>query len=52
MHEEIGDYEGAIEDRKRIIECLKTDYDTTDGEGVDENLREIERLKGLIALRK
>ena len=52
VHELIGDFEGAIEDRKRIIECLKTDYDTTDGEGVDENLREIERLKGLIANRK
>lgn len=52
VHEEIGDFEGAIEDRKRIIECLKTDYDTTDGEGVDENLREIERLKTLIAKRK
>ncbi len=52
VHEEIGDYEGAIEDRKRIIECLKTDYNTTDGEGVDENLREIERLKVLIAKRK
>ncbi len=49
VHEEIGDFEGAIEDRKRIIECLKTDYDTTDGEGVDENLREIDRLKALIA---
>lgn len=52
VHEEIGDFEGAIEDRKRIIECLKTDYDTTDGESVDENLREIERLKTLIAKRK
>ena len=48
VHEEIGDIEGAIEDRKRIIECLKTDYDVTDGESVDENLREIERLKGLL----
>ena len=52
VHEQIGDFEGAIEDRKRIIECLKTDYDTTDGESVDENLREIERLKALIAKKK
>ncbi len=52
IHEEIGDFEGAVEDRKRIIECLRTDYGTTDGEGVDENLREIERLKDLIGKRK
>jgi transcriptional regulator with XRE-family HTH domain len=51
VHEQLGDYEGAIEDRKRIIDCLKTEYDVTDGEEVDENLREIERLKGLIAKR-
>ncbi len=51
IHEELGDYEGAIEDRKRIVDCLKTDYDVTDGEEVDENLREIERLKALIAKR-
>jgi hypothetical protein len=52
VHEEIGDYEGAIEDRKRIIDCLKTEYNVTDGESVDENLREIERLKALAAKRK
>ena len=52
VHEEIGDYAGAIEDRKRIIDCLKTEYNVTDGESVDENLREIERLKALIAKRK
>ena len=52
LHEKLGDFEGAIEDRKRIIECLRTDYGTTDGEGVDENLREIERLKALVAKRK
>ena len=51
VHEQLGDYEGAIEDRKRIIDCLKTEYDVTDGEELDENLREIERLKGLIAKR-
>ena len=52
VHEQIGDFSGAIEDRKRIIECLRTDYHITDGESVDENLREIERLKVLVAKRK
>ena len=51
VHEQLGDYEGAIEDRKRIIDCLRTDYDVTDGEEVDASLREIERLKTLIAKR-
>ena len=49
VHELLGDYEGAIADRRRIIDCLKTDYDVTDGESVDENLREIERLRALTA---
>ena len=49
VHELLGDYEGAIEDRKRIIDCLKTEYNVTDGEEVDESLREIERLKALLA---
>lgn len=52
VHELVGDFEGAIEDRKRIIDCLKAEYNVTDGEEIDENLREIERLKGLIAKRK
>lgn len=52
IHEQLGDYEGAIEDRKRIIECLKTEYNVTDGEEIDESLREIDRLKGLLAKRK
>ena len=52
VHEQLGDYEGAIEDRKRIIDCLKTDYDVTDGEEVDASMREIERLKALAAKRK
>ena len=49
VHELLGDYEGAIEDRRRIVDCLKTEYQVTDGEEVDENLREIERLKALSA---
>lgn len=52
VHEEIGDYAGAIEDRKRIIDCLKNEYNVTDGESVDENLREIERLKALLMRNK
>ena len=52
VHELVGDFEGAIEDRKRIIDCLKTEYNVTDGESLDENLREIERLKTLIAKRQ
>lgn len=52
VHEEIGDFAGAIEDRRRIIDCLRTDYDCTDGESVDENLREIERLKTLLAKKR
>lgn len=52
VHEQLGDYEGAIDDRKRIIDALKTDFNVTDGESVDENVREIERLKGLIAKKK
>ncbi len=51
IHEHLGDYEGAIEDRRRIVDALKADFDVTDGESVDENLREIERLNGLIAQR-
>ncbi len=52
VHEEIGDFAGAIEDRRRIIDCLRTDYDCTDGESVDENLREIERLKTMLAKKR
>ena len=47
VHEQLGDYEGAIEDSRRIIECLREDYGTVDGEEVDERLREIERLRQL-----
>ena len=47
IHEQLGDYESAIEDEKRIIECLREDYGTVDGEEVDERLREIERLRQL-----
>ncbi len=48
VHELMGDFAGAIEDRKRIIRVLKEKYDVTDGEEVDAQLREIERLKALL----
>lgn len=40
-----GDYAGAIEMRRQIIALLKSDWNVTEGEGVDAHLREIERLK-------
>lgn len=48
LHELMGDYKAAIEDRKEIIKCLKEDYKVTSGNSIDEHKREIERLKSLI----
>ncbi|MGL4799907.1 MAG: helix-turn-helix domain-containing protein [Cellulosilyticaceae bacterium] len=45
MHEWMGDYKSAIQDRKRIIQCLKEDFKITSGEGIDSQKREIERLR-------
>lgn len=45
LHELMGDFDAAINDRQRIIKCLKEDYNTFSGESIDENKREIERLK-------
>lgn len=45
IHELLGDYKAAIQDHKAIIQNLKEDYATTDGEQVEAQLREIERLK-------
>ena len=42
-------YPAAIHDRERIINCLKEEYHTTSGEGINSQLREIERLKALIS---
>ena len=39
-----GDYAGAIEMRRQILALLKSDWNVTEGEGVDIHLREIERL--------
>ena len=45
VHELLGDLDSAIEDRKRIIKCLREEYNTVSGEGVEQHKREIERLK-------
>ena len=45
VHELLGDFDAAIEDRQRIIKCLKEEYKTFSGESIDEQKREIERLK-------
>lgn len=45
VHELLGDFDGAIRDRQRIIKCLKEEYKTVSGEEVDSQKREIERLK-------
>lgn len=49
IHELLGDYKTAIEDRERIIKCLHDEYNTVSGEGVNSQKREIERLKRLIS---
>ena len=45
VHELLGDFEAAIEDRQRIIKCLREEYETFSGESIDSQKREIERLK-------
>lgn len=47
IHEQLGDYKAAIEDYRRIIACLREEHGITDGEEIDFELREIERLKQL-----
>lgn len=46
VHELLGDFDAAIRDRQRIIKCLREEYKTVSGEGIDSQKREIERLKG------
>lgn len=48
LHEQIGDIKAAINDNERIIDILKTEYNTHDGESVDSVKREIERLRKLL----
>ena len=45
LHELLGDYAAAIDDRERIIKCLQDEYNTVSGEGIDSQKREIKRLK-------
>lgn len=45
LHELTGDFDAAIDDRQRIIKCLKEDYHIFSGESIEEHKREIERLK-------
>ena len=47
IHELQKNYPQAIDDYKRILDCLKNDYGTTEGEQVDQYVREISRLKKL-----
>lgn len=48
VHELLGDYAAAINDRERIIQCLHDEYNMVSGEEINSQKREIERLKGLL----
>lgn len=48
-HELLGDYAAAIKDRERIIQCLRDEYNSVSGEGINSQKREIERLKRLMS---
>ena len=45
LHERLGDLDGAIRDRERILQCLKEEYQTGSGEEVEKQREEIRRLK-------
>ena len=47
IHEQLGDYDSAIEDYRRIIAHLREEHGIEDGEEIDYELREIKRLKQL-----
>lgn len=47
IHEQLGDYAAAIEDYRRILTNLREEHGISDGEEIDYELREIERLKQL-----
>ena len=47
IHEQLGEYNSAIEDYRRIIAHLREEHGITDGEEIDYELCEIERLKQL-----
>ena len=45
LHERLGDLDGAVRDRERILQCLKEEYQTVSGEEVEKQRQEIRRLK-------
>ena len=45
LFEQLGRYDEAIIERRRIIEVLAEDFGQTEGEGIDEQLRNIARLQ-------
>ena len=47
LYEQLGRYEEAITERRRIIAILNDDFNTTEGESIDEQLRCIKRLEAL-----
>ena len=49
LHELMGDYAAAIDDRERIIQCLHDEHNTVSGEGINSQKREIERLKSFLS---
>ena len=49
VFEQLGNYDAAIAEYRRIIDCFREDWQITDGEEVDLELREIARLKELAA---
>lgn len=48
LFEQLGQYDRAIAERRRIIQSLEEDFDCTEGEGVNAQIREIERLQRLL----
>lgn len=48
IYEIMGEYEKAIESWKEVIRAREAEWNIIEGEGVDEPLREIERLKELM----
>lgn len=52
IYEQLGNYEAAIGEYRRIITHLREEHGISDGEEIDYELREIERLKQLAAKQK
>jgi len=47
LFEQLGRYEESIAEHRRIISVLNEDFGITEGEGIDEQLRHINRLDNL-----